>query len=111
MKLIYGDERDDPNYTSRKLKGIVIFELLMLLPWCIFLVFFPMSVDKIFTQIVLIPFYIYPLLILIFTVISRIEFKKERYERSVNIQWLPITAPFMIMFILASIGSLWKFIA
>ncbi len=117
MKVIYGDDRDDPkDQTRRKLRAILFFEIFLIWPWVGALVFSPMMFgspggNDSLLMVALIPFFVYPILIPMFTIISRIEYRKDQFEKAVFIQKLPIVAPPVIFLLLSGINYLWGLIA
>lgn len=119
MKIIYGDDRDDPrDYSIRKRKALLVFEGLLIIPWAITLRFVLMifgSGGNILLNFrgapYLIPYIIYPGLVLIFSIASRFYQDRENFKTSYFLQLLPIIIPPATIMLVRSIVMLKEYIA
>lgn len=115
MKIIYGDERDDERKNAKSnLVATLIFEILLLWPWVILLVFSPMAFDSGFhlgSVVMLIPLLSYPVLLIICGIASSRAFKREQYDRAKLIVKLPMLIPSGSLVLFMFIGYLWTLIA
>ena len=115
MKIIYGDERDDPRDNSmRKRRALFFFEVFLIFPWATTLPFLPMSfhgANDISIYLGLGPYILYPVSVIVFSIIANVGKDEENSRKSYYLQALPIIIP-PFMFVLVAIGnSLWQLIA
>ena len=111
MKIIYGDERDDERKNTKKnLVTTFIFEVFLLWPWAILLVFSPTAFPSGYHLgpiIMLLPLLSYPVLLIICGAASSRAFKHEQYDRAKLIVKLPMLIPAGSLVLFALIEYLW----
>ena len=77
-----------------KLRVVIVFELILLIPWAIISLFSIMAFgspgDKIFAYLVLIPFWLYPVLVFILGIAAFDELYAHNYLRARKLSVLPL---------------------